>query len=474
MINSNGSSLFTDVPPNLDTQLSPASSFEDLSHVRTSRHASSIPSGLPEDGRRDRRAGSLALRHGQPASPEQNPCDEGQLAQSRLAQRKDEEGLGEGSLQAKTPFQHGRVGHGRRFSSGASSDVSMQSVSELREEKEVAAEVGSEELSSADSSDSSSAETDEDSDEESDVDPATSVDASEEARKDTDSDHASREGSKGLPGDLRHSSVSRNTFEQNPPTLQHRNGPARRGSNSPQLSTEAHPATSDSGSHKTRSTSAREVSSASISLKPSAPHIPTTLGSRSSATLGSSIQSRPTRATPAVSAPATARQRCDRPAHHGEEETDSDLKTAICESYAKFGLSGQRLRFCYEPQTLDPTTINLNTNWKRRSKLNESVVEKLLQMGSEISAFLPQSDTGKAIKKETDLIRRLSNCNRTQMACGSLREVVGALRRERDVTKDELNLIEFEIYSTLIVLKCQSEGEASHLSPNLMTFNKLS
>ncbi len=84
-------------------------------------------------------------------------------------------------------------------------------------------------------------------------------------------------------------------------------------------------------------------------------------------------------------------------------------------------------------------------------------------MGSEISVFLPESDSEKATKKESELIRRLCKFNRAQTASGSLREVVGALRRERDVTKDELNLIEFEIYSTLIVMKCRSESEASHL-----------
>ena len=448
--NRNGSAMFTDNILSPNTLHSPASSSEDLSPVCTPRHASSISSGLPKDGKSDKRAGSLALRQGQTAPPEQNPYSMDRLAQSRLAQRRNEEVLDKVSLQTKTQLQHGRVGSGRRFSSGASSDVSMESVSEQRARGGGAAGVDSEELSSADSSD-------EDSDEEFDEDTATSVDAGVEARKDTDSEHAGRKGSGAQPEDRQHPPVSRHNeaaFEQNPPTLQHPNTSSGRGSNSHQPSTKARPATSDSGSPRTRSTRAREASLASISLKPSAPHTSTTLGIRSPATSGSGIRDRPSRVTPSVSAPATAR--------HGEEETDSDLKTAIRESYAKFGLSGHRLRFCCEPQTLDPTAINLNTNWKRRCKLNESVIEKLLQMGSEISAFLPQLETEKAIKKEVDLIRRLSNCNRSQKACRSLREVVGALRRERDVAKDELNLIEFEIYSTLINMKYQNEGEASH------------
>ena len=145
-----------------------------------------------------------------------------------------------------------------------------------------------------------------------------------------------------------------------------------------------------------------------------------------------------------------------------EDETDAELKIAVRESYIRFGLDAHRLRFCYEPQPLDPTAINLNTNWKRRSKLNESAMEKLQQAGTEIIRFLPESDTPKATKRETDLIRRLCNCTPSQMACTSLKEVVGALRRERDVTKDELHLIEFELYSTLIIMKSQSEHEASH------------
>lgn len=147
-----------------------------------------------------------------------------------------------------------------------------------------------------------------------------------------------------------------------------------------------------------------------------------------------------------------------------EDETDTDLKAAVRESYSRFGLDAQRLRFCYEPRPLDPTTINLNTNWKRRSKLNEAVMEKLQRAATEITGFLPESDTPKATKRETDLIRRLCNCNPSQVVCSSLKEVVGALRRERDVTKDELHLIEFELYSTLIIMKSQSEHEASDLT----------
>ena len=75
-------------------------------------------------------------------------------------------------------------------------------------------------------------------------------------------------------------------------------------------------------------------------------------------------------------------------------------------------------------------------------------------MGSEISAFLPESDIERATKKDTELIRRLCNCKRTRMVSSSLKEVVESLRRERDVTKDELNLIEFDLYSTLIVMRC--------------------
>lgn len=447
---SNVSSLFSDVSPTLtsrDTLPSSTSSPRGVSPVRTSSHASSTPSGLPENSRHRRRADSLALRAGQAASSDQDSRHEDPLVQPRLVYGDAEEVLGELSevdLLAETSSRRHRVDHEERSPSRAS-EVSTQSALEPREENAIMAEAGSDEQASADSLDSSSAETDEDSDEDSDLDPAPFVDANEEAKE--------------VSGN------NEEVFEQVPPTIHYRKGPARRRLDSAQNTNEAYPAARDAGSSKAHSTSPNEVSSASRNPNPRAPHNPTTLGSQSSATLGSSAQFPLTRAIPAASAPATAGQRCDQPAYQGEEETDVDLKTAIRESYTKFALSGQRLRFCYEPQTLDPTAINLNTNWKKRSKLNGSVVKKLLQMGSEISVFLPESDSEKAIRKETELIRRLCKCNRNQTASGSLREVVGALRRERDVTKDELNLIEFEIYSTLIVMKCRSESEASHLFP---------
>lgn len=169
-------------------------------------------------------------------------------------------------------------------------------------------------------------------------------------------------------------------------------------------------------------------------------------------------------ATSTASSPATARDVYSS-ARQLDPQTDVELEAAIRENYARFGLSAQRLKFCYEPQPLDPTTINLGTNWKRRSNLNESMIEKLNQAGSEISAFFPESDAGKTTKRETDLIHRLCKCDPSQAACGSLKDVVGALRQEQNVTKDELNLIEFELYSTLIVMKSQSESEVSKSYP---------
>lgn len=166
------------------------------------------------------------------------------------------------------------------------------------------------------------------------------------------------------------------------------------------------------------------------------------------------------RTTSTASSPATTRD-VSSPARQLDPQTDVELEAAIRNNYARFGLCAQRLKFCYEPQPLDPTAINLGTNWKRRSNLNESIIEKLNQAGAEISALFPESDAAKATKREIDLIHRLCKCDPSKVACGSLKDVVGALRQEQNVTKDELNLIEFELYSTLIVMKRQSESEVS-------------
>ena len=367
--------------------------------------------------------------------------------------------------------QRDYIDDGRRFPSLSPSDVSMQSLSESRQEGEITTEVEVEEQVPAASSAPSSFDPDDDSGEESDGDPATSVDASEESIRDPILKNASNEGSKASAaqrcGSVVRSSISRKSkecVEQGSPTLCRSKGPVEELQNSVRLSAEPHLAVTNPASRKAHLPGASVGSSASRSLGARRSHSPMTFGSQLSTTLRCTTQNWLTGLTPTVSAQAMSGQGREHPVRTGEEENDTDLKHAIRESYARFALSGQRLRFCYEPQTLNPFSINLNTNWKRRSKLNESVVQKLANMAAEISAFVPEADTGKATEKETDLIRRLCNYNRTHTVWGSLREVVGALRRERDVTKDELHLIEFEIYSTLIIMKFQSESEASHQS----------
>ena len=464
------------IPTSKDTQ--PVPRRPGVSPVPTSVHTSSVLSGLPEDSVSCVGAGSLALRLGQVSSPGQNARHEDPLIQSPLSHRyveKDMDDLSKGKPLAEISSRYNYVEHGRRSLSRRTSDVSMQSASEPASQNEVTAEEGSNEQAADDSSDSSSIGTDDDSDDDSDEDSATSRDASEEARKDTDSGYPPRAGSKA-PEALQHrdsqqSPISRGnkeSFQEVPPALHQQKAPAGRSLDSPRFSTDATPTASNAGSYRARSSSTNEVPSGSRTSKQRSPYNPVTPGSRSSTILVSNAQTRSTQATSATCPRAVAGQRSDRPIHQSEEETDVGLKAAIRESYTRFGLDAQRIRFCYEPQPLDPTAINLNTNWKRRSKLNESVVEKLLQVGIEMSAFLPESDNEKATKKETDLIRRLCNCNPTPAACSSLREIVGALRRERDVTKDELNLIEFELYSTLIVMKSQSEREVSHF-PHVST-----
>lgn len=414
---SNCSSFVTDASPVLtsrETQPSPVSSCGDSSLVSTFGNAWSIAKGPPEEGQFARRA-DINYR-GSPLSR-------------------------------------------------ASSDVSMQLATELRDEDGITVDVEPDEQASPDLSDQSSVGSNEDSDQDSDVDMAVTVDASEQGKGGVYLGSANREGSKAPEdhqrGDLLHILSSRNyekASEKRPPRSHHQERPVGHRLDRQLVSTEGRLTASNVQSNANQSPSASEDFLAARSPEP------TVLGSPSSTMLGFDTQPRPTRSALPMSSPAMAGQTQDQDACHGEEESDVDLKAAIRESYANFALSGQRLRFCYEPQTLDPFSINLNTNWKRRSKLNESVVEKFLQMGSEIATFFPQPDTEKATKKETDLIRRLCQLHHHQTACGSLKEIVGALRQERDVTKDELNLIEFEIYSTLIVMKSQSESEVRHSS----------
>lgn len=460
---SNGSSFVTDASPVLtsrETQPSPVSSCGDSSPVSTFGNAWSITKGLPEEGQFVRRTGPLTVRPEQFAQTVhrenplvQSPLSHGDVARSLTVLSEGNPLLGVSSRRADT-------NNGGSPLPRASSDVSMQSAPELRENDGITVDVESDEQASANLSDLSSFGSNEDSDRDSDVDMVIAVDASEQGKGGICFGSASREGSKAPEdhqrGDLLQIISSRNhekVSEKRPSLSHHQKRPVGQHLDHQLISTEGRLIASNVHSDATQSPSASEEFLASRNPKPTA------FGSPSSTMLGFNTQARPTRSALPMSSPARAGQTQDQNACNGEEDSDVDLKTAIRESYAKFALSGQRLRFCYEPQTLDPFSINLNTNWKRRSKLIESIIEKLLQMGSEIATFLPQPDIERATKKDTDLIRRLCQLHRPETACGSLKEVVGALRQERDVTKDELNLIDFEIYSTLIVMKCQSESE---------------
>ena len=471
----NEDSFFTHVSPILasrDAQPSPVSSSGHVSPVPTSRRTSSAANGSFQDSSHNRRPDSLAF--GPWSSSEQNLLHDGPLTQPYFAHWTAKKVSGEASERnslTKTSSQCDHIDYGRRFPSLSPSDASMQSASESRQENEITTEVEVEEHVPTDSSAPSSFDPDDDSEEMSDGDPATSVDASEESIRDTNFENASREGSKAPAaqrrGNVVRSSVSRNNeecYEKGSPKSCRSKGQVERLQDSGRISAEPLLAVTNLASHKAHLPGANVGFSASRSLGARRSHSPIIVGGELSTTLRCTTHNWLTAVAPTVSTPAMSGQGCDRPVRTGEEENDTDLKHAIRESYARFALSGQRLRFCYEPQTLNPFSINLNTNWKRRSKLNESVVQKLVNMAAEISAFVPEADTGKATEKEIDLIRRLCNYNRTQTVWGSLREVVGALRRERDVTKDELHLIEFEIYSTLIIMKFQSESEASHQS----------
>ena len=436
---SDGSSAFTPLSTFLtstDTQPSPASTFSQLALSPKQRTSS--------NRHRGDRVVQPPLAHGNDRDISSGPS--------------------QGHLLAETSPRRNGNGQGRGSSSPTSSDISMHSLSDLAEESDIAAETEPDEQSLVSSSDSPSVETDGDHDDDS----ATSMDA----RKDIGSGRAGQEGSETPDaqqrGEVRLSSTSRINEELSgkvSPTLHHRKGPAGRRSNGAKFSTKTNTAAGRADPRKacskSHSDTASEMSSASRSLESRVSHNATALGTQNLTTVVSNSQIRPNSVTQTVSAPAAARQTCEHPTYRGQEETDAGLKAAIRESYAAFALDGQRLKFCCEPLTLDPTAINLNTNWKQWSKLNKSLVERLLQMGSEISAFLPESDIERANQKDTELMRRVCTCKRPITASSSLKDVVRSLRRERDVTKDELNLIEFDLYSTLIIMRYQSENQAS-------------
>lgn len=460
---SNCSSFVTDSSPVLtsrETQPSPVSSCGDSSPGSAFGNAWSIAKGLPEGGQFFRRAGLLTVRPEQPAQTvhRENPLVQSSLTHGDVARSPTV--LSEGSSLPGVSSRRAGTDIGGSPLPRASSDVSMQSAPELRDEVNIAVDVEADEQASPDHSDLSSTGSNEDPDQDSDEDTAITVDASGQKNGGMYFGSTGRQGSKAPKdhqrGDRLHNLSSRNhqiASDKRPPLSHHQKRHIGQRLDRQLVSTESRLTASNMHSQATQSPSASEDFRASRGLEPAA------LGSSSLTMLGFDTQARPTRSAVPMPSPAMAVQTQGQDACHGEEESDVDLKAAIRESYANFALSGQRLRFCYEPQTMDPFSINLNTNWKRRSKLNESIIEKFQQMGSEIATFFPQPDSEKATKKDTDLIRRLCRLHHPQTACGSLKEVVGALRQERDVTKDELNLIEFEIYSTLIVMKSQSESE---------------
>lgn len=141
-------------------------------------------------------------------------------------------------------------------------------------------------------------------------------------------------------------------------------------------------------------------------------------------------------------------------------DTDKSLKKAIQDSYVKFGIKIS-LQFRYGHGPFDRHTVELSTSWKRRSILTQASWNKLTEMSQEILHSLPKSDKSIHVQKEKSLIQRLCQHADGKVEERSLRAVAAALHRERDHTKDESNLADFEFYSTLIVMKHVDEQEVS-------------
>jgi len=145
------------------------------------------------------------------------------------------------------------------------------------------------------------------------------------------------------------------------------------------------------------------------------------------------------------------------PPHDG---TDKSLKQAISGSYTKFGLE-THLIFRYGSGSFSHSTIDLSTNWKSRSVLNQTSWKSLNAASQRILSFLPAFAKNKQLQKEKGLVQRIMQGARPKVEEGSLKAIAVELHRERNHAKDESLLANFEFYSTLIIMRHFDKVEVS-------------
>lgn len=155
---------------------------------------------------------------------------------------------------------------------------------------------------------------------------------------------------------------------------------------------------------------------------------------------------------------ATSRRESTNTQDDEHNQGDEALKKNIQDSYAKFGLT-TTVQFRYGRGLFSPRIIELGTPWKKRSILTKPIWDKLNDLASQIMKFLPSLSGKGCTQKELALIHRLIDGYRANVVGKSLKALAIELHRERDHTKDESNLAEFEFYSTLLVIRHCDEQE---------------
>ncbi|KAK5011185.1 hypothetical protein LTR28_005053 [Elasticomyces elasticus] len=141
-------------------------------------------------------------------------------------------------------------------------------------------------------------------------------------------------------------------------------------------------------------------------------------------------------------------------------DTDEQLKKDIQASYTRFGLE-TRLLFRYGRGGFSPHAIDMSSNWKRRSQLNQSSWRRLASVAEEIAACFPTNAGSQPKPKEVGLIRRLCRTERADPDFPTLRSIAHSLHADRDLSRDESHLAEFECYSVLMISQQKDQSEVS-------------
>jgi len=124
--------------------------------------------------------------------------------------------------------------------------------------------------------------------------------------------------------------------------------------------------------------------------------------------------------------------------HNG---TDRPSMEAIQKSYATFELK-PHLQFCCGFGSFDRSPIELSTNWKYQSILNQVSWNSLKGILQQILSYLPAPAKRQQLQGEKGLVQRILQQNIHQKSeKRSLKPIVSELHRERNYAKDETILL---------------------------------